>query len=107
MDQPKSHDEAFKIANKSVEVAPKNPFSLDALGWVNLQRGDIKGGLEKLKEASSILPQDPVILYHLGVGYYKDNNPKEAKNALQAALNISTSFRGADQAAEILKKLSK
>jgi len=40
--------------------------------------------------------------------WLKDNNPKEAKNALQAALiNISKKFRGADQAAEILKKLSK
>jgi tetratricopeptide (TPR) repeat protein len=106
-EQPKSHDEAFKMATKSVEFAPKSPFSLDALGWVSVQRGDIKGGLEKLKEASILLPQDPVILYHLGVGHYKNNNPNEAKNALQAALNISKNFRGADQAIEILKKLSK
>jgi hypothetical protein len=43
----------------------------------------------------------------LGVAYYKNNNPNEAKKAFQAALNISKNFRGADQAAEILKKLSK
>jgi len=106
-DQSKSYDEAFKMATKSVELAPKNPFSLDAIGWVSVQRGDIKGGLEKLKEASALLPQDPVILYHLGVGHYKNSNPTEAKNALQAALNISKNFRGSDQATEILKKLSK
>jgi len=105
--QPKSHDEALKMAQKAIELAPQNPFSLDALGWVYVQRGELKKGIEKLKEASSLLPQDPVILYHLGVGYYKNNNPKDAKNALQSSLNISTSFRGADQAAEILKKLSK
>jgi len=106
-EQPESHNEAFKMATKSVEFAPKNPFSLDALGWVSVQRGDLKGGLEKLKEASTLLQQDPVILYHLGVGHYKDSNPNEAKKALQAGLNISKNFRGADQAAEILKKLSK
>jgi tetratricopeptide (TPR) repeat protein len=106
-EQPKSHDEAFKMATKSVELAPKNPFSLDAIGWVSVQRGDIKGGLEKLKEASTLQPRDPVILYHLGIGHYKNNSPNEAKNALQAALNISKNFRGADQAAELLKKLSK
>lgn len=106
-DQPKGYDEALKMAQKAVELAPKNPFSLDALGWVSVQRGDIKGGLEKLREASGLLPQDPIILYHLGVGYYKNNNPNEAKNALQAALNISKNFRGSDQATEILKKLSK
>jgi len=106
-EQPKTHDEAFKMATKSVELAPKNPFSLDALGWISLKRGDIKGGLEKLKEASILLPQDPVILYHLGAGHYKNNNPNEAKKALQAALKISKNFKGADQATEILKKLSK
>jgi hypothetical protein len=53
----------------------------------------------------TLLPQDPIILYHLGAGYYKNNNPKESKNALQAALNISKNFRGADQAAEILKRI--
>lgn len=80
---------------------------MDVLGWVYVKRGEVKKGIEKLKEASCILSQDPVILYHLGVAYYKDNNPNEAKNALQTALNISKNFRGADQAAEILKKLSK
>jgi tetratricopeptide (TPR) repeat protein len=106
-DRPKSHDEALKMANKSVELAPQSPFSVDALGWVFIQRGDTKEGIVKLREALTLLPQDPVILYHLGVGHYKDNSPNEARKALQAALNISKNFRGADQATEILKKLSK
>lgn len=106
-EQPKNHDEALKMAQKAIELAPQSPFSLDSLGWVYVQRGETKKGIEKLREASTLLPQDPIILYHLGVGYYKYNNPKEAKNALQAALNISKNFRGADQATEILKKISK
>jgi tetratricopeptide (TPR) repeat protein len=106
-EQPKNHDEALKMAQKAIELAPQSPFSLDSLGWVYVQRGDTKKGIEKLREALALLPQDPIILYHLGVGYYKDNNPKDAKNALQAALNISKNFRGADQATEILKKFSK
>jgi len=106
-EQPKNHDEALKMAQKAIELVPQSPFSLDSLGWVYVQRGETKKGIEKLREASTLLPQDPIILYHLGVGYFKDNNPKEAKNALQAALNISKNFRGADQATEILKRLSK
>jgi len=106
-EKPKSLDEALKLAAKAEELAPKNPLSLDAVGWVYIQRGEVKKGIEKLKEALSILSQDPVILYHLGVGHYKNNNPNEAKKALQAALNISKNFRGADQAIEILKKLLK
>jgi tetratricopeptide (TPR) repeat protein len=106
-EQPRNHDEALKMAQKAIELAPESPFSLDSLGWVYVQRGETKKGIEKLRNASTLLPQDPIILYHLGVGYYKDNNPKEAKNALQAALNVSKNFRGADQATEILKKLSK
>ncbi len=106
-DRPKSHDEALKMAQKAIELAPKNPFSLDSLGWVYVQGGEAKKGIEKLREASTLLPQDPMILYHLGVGYYKDHNLKEAKNALQAALNVSKNFRGADEAAEILKRVSK
>jgi tetratricopeptide (TPR) repeat protein len=106
-EQPKSYDEAFKIAQKAIELAPQSPFSLDSLGWVYVQCGETKKGIEKLREASTLLPQDPIILYHLGVGYYKDNNPNKANNALQVALNISKNFRGTDQAIEILEKLSK
>jgi tetratricopeptide (TPR) repeat protein len=104
-ERPKESEEALKFATKAVELAPKDPLSLDALGWVYIQRGDVKKGIEKLEEASRLSSRDPVILYHLGVGYYKDGNAVEAKTVLEAALGISKDFRGADQATEILKKI--
>jgi tetratricopeptide (TPR) repeat protein len=106
-EKPKNYEEALKLATKAVELAPQDPISLDIQGWVYVQQGKNKKGLEKLKEASKLLPQDPVISYHLGVAYFKDNNPQEAKKYLRAALNISKNFRGSDQGLEILKKVSK
>jgi len=104
-EKPNGYEEALKFATKAIQLAPQHPFSLDVLGWVHVQRGEVKKGIEELKQASSLLPRDPNILYHLGVGYYKDGNPAEAKRILEAALNISKNFKGADQATEILKKL--
>ena len=101
------NDEALALAQKAQELAPNDPYALDVLGWVFVQRGEIEKAFSKLREASKSLPQDPVVKYHLGVAYYKHKNVKAATTALKEALRISNDFRGADDAKEILQKLSK
>jgi tetratricopeptide (TPR) repeat protein len=105
-EKPDKLDEALKLALKAKELAPQNPVSLDVLGWVYVQKGDIKKGLEKLNAASKKLPNDPVIQYHLGVAHYKNNDVKAAQKALQAAVRISKNFKGAEHAQELLNKIS-
>jgi|GEM_PF-2067741 len=106
-EQPEQSTEALKFAEKAVEHAPRDPASLDALGWVYVQQGQYKIGIEKLHAALNLLPQDPLAMYHLGVGYYKNNQPEQAHQWLQAALGVTKDFRGSGQAQEILNKISR
>jgi len=105
-EKPQKLDEAMKFAAQAEKLAPEDPIALDTLGWVHVQRGEIKEAIEKLKKASEDLLRDPLIQYHLGVAYYKNNNLKEAEKLLQAAILSSKDFKGVEHAREILKKIS-
>jgi Flp pilus assembly protein TadD len=104
-EKPKELDEALKLATKAEEVAPEDPFSLDALGWVYVKQGKMEKAIEKLNQATKLRPQNPMFQYHLGVAYFKNNELTEAKRALQAALNISRDFKGAVEAQRIFEKI--
>jgi len=105
-EKPDKLDEALKLALKAEQLAPRNPVSLDVIGWVYVKRGAIHKGLEKLDAAYKQQPNDLLIQYHIGVAHYENNDLKAAQKALQAALGISKNFRGADHAREILQKIS-
>lgn len=104
-EQPATIGEAKQLAEKAVALTPHDPAALDALGWVYIQQGEPKVGIEKLQQALGAGPQAPYVMYHLGVGYYQDNQPDQAKLWLEAALALTKEFRGNDQAQEILKKI--
>ncbi len=101
-EKPEHGSEALQFAQKAVGLAPKNPESLDALGWVYIQQGQFKAGIEHVQKAQQLLPRDPLVMYHLGVGYYRDQQPEEARKWLQAAVALSKNFNGRTQAEELL-----
>jgi tetratricopeptide (TPR) repeat protein len=105
-EKTENHAEAFNLAQKMVQLEPDNPVSLDALGWIYTQQGQVEIGISKLQTAISLLPQEPLVMYHLGIAYYKDNQLEKAKQWLQAALTISTQFRGSSQAETILGEIA-
>ncbi|HEU18602.1 MAG TPA: tetratricopeptide repeat protein [Deltaproteobacteria bacterium] len=105
-EDPAELSEALQYALKAEELAPGDPSVEDVIGWIYVKQGDVKNALEKLHTASKALPLDPVVQYHLGVAYYKNGEHKQARAALQEALKISRNFSGADDAIELLKKIS-
>jgi len=58
-----------------------------------------------LKEAAEKLPDQPLILYHLGMAYHKNGNRDLAIKALDRALKIDPKFQGADEARSTLNAL--
>jgi len=104
--RPDQLDEALKYAQKAVSLEPNGPYALDTLGWVYLQRGDADQALPSLKEASRLLPQDPLVQYHLGMAYYKNKAFAEAKEKLEYSLRLSKEFKGATEAEEALREMS-
>ncbi len=104
-EKPEKLEEALEFAIKGKVLDPDNPISLDVLGWVYICRGEADMGIPLLEKASEQLPRDPMIHYHLGVGYYNANNLEAAKRSLQIAVQSSQQFKGKKHAREILNKL--
>jgi predicted Zn-dependent protease len=96
----------LKFAKMAQDIAPEHPGTLDAIGWVYIQKNEIKKGLPKLKAASEHRPNDPLIQYHLGVAYYKNNDLQAARQALQNAISNPEGFNGRNHAQAILKEIS-
>lgn len=90
--------EALKWANVAVRSAPKDANFQDTLGWVLRANGDSVRALAALKQANVLAPQNPGILYHLGVLYQEAGNPLLASENYSKALAISTKFDGAGDA---------
>lgn len=90
--------EALPWAQKAVAANPKNANFLDTEGWVLRANGDAPGALAALKKAQALAPQDPGILYHLGVVYQESGNTALAAESYTKALAINNSFNGAADA---------
>jgi Tfp pilus assembly protein PilF len=90
--------EALPWAQKAVAANPKNANFLDTHGWIIRANGDAAAALVVLKKAEALAPQDPGILYHLGVVYQELGKPSLAAESYTKALAINKTFNGAADA---------
>lgn len=81
-----------EYAQKAYELSGKMPEIADTYGWVLLQTGNAKKGLDVLQEASIRAPHIPSIRYHLGVALYKNNKLDEAHKELGRLLRSGKTF---------------
>lgn len=70
-------DEAARLLNKASALAPKDPFIMDSLGWVQFRQGKLTQALATLEEAFRLRP-DPEIAAHLGEVLWQLNRRDEA-----------------------------
>ena len=90
-------------AEKAVAINPQSPNFQDTRGWIMYTAGDAPGALTALKKAAELAPQNPSILYHLGVVYQELGKSSLASENFTKALAIDKNFDGADDA---LRRLS-
>lgn len=95
-------DEALTLAEKAVAIAPQNGKILDTYGWILFKQKKNRAALDVLKKSASLLPDRPVVLYHLGAVYQASGNDNLAREHLEKALSISSNFKEADQARKLL-----
>lgn len=98
-------DEALTLAQIAKEQMPKDPSVMDTLGWIYLLKGSYLNALSELQDAQELVPENVVVNYHLGVAYYKNNQPKEAKEFLGKALELDSNFKEASEAKRLLAEL--
>jgi cytochrome c-type biogenesis protein CcmH/NrfG len=75
------------------------------LGWVYVKRGLPALALTPLEQAVRRDPKNPVYAYHLGTAHARGGDRDRARTMLQAALKLSPSFSGADDAKRTLQSL--
>ena len=98
-------DVALAHAQTAWEGNPEDPRIADTLGWVYYKKNAYLLAVNLLKEAAEKLPNEPAVHYHYGMALAKNNNPTEAKKALETALKLNPRFDGAEEARTTLEKL--
>lgn len=76
--------EALKLLTKALELAPKDPFILDSMGWVQFRLGHLDKAEEYLREAYAVR-NDVEVGVHLGEVLWAKGEREEAQNLWRAA----------------------
>ena len=80
--------EAERLLRKAVELDPDDAAIRDSLGWVMVERGDLKEGTQLLERAVAQTPEDPEVNYHLGEVYWRMGRHREAVDHWNLALEL-------------------
>jgi tetratricopeptide (TPR) repeat protein len=99
-------DRAVELAQRARQIAPGSPAVADTLGWALCQKGDSLQALNFLEIASSALPDEPEVEYHLGMALYGLGRETLAGASLTRAAASSKTFDGKDEIADALAVLA-
>ena len=97
-------DEAMFTAKKAFKLELSYNV-IDTYGWVCYKKKDYSRALKLFEDALQMKPNNPVILFHLGLTYMKLGDHEKAGLMLEKALSISRYFPGAERAKKILPEL--
>ncbi len=98
-------DTALIYAKKALEKANEHPGIIDTLGWVLYKRGDYAGALARFAKASELIPDNPTIRYHHALGLIKTGDKEKARDELEAALGVDSSFPEKKDAERLLSTI--
>ncbi len=96
---------AKATAEQAYKLASKSPFVQDTLGWILVQGGDSARGLDLLRQAASLAPDNPSIRYHLAIALAQTGDKTAARKELNQALRPGKPFAEAEHARKLLREL--
>ncbi len=102
VDRNENVDEAFKMLQRAVELAPRDGMIIDSLGWAYYRMGRYDDAVRELEKAVELKAGDPTINDHLGDAYWKVGRKLEAKFQWDHA---KTSNPEQEDLVKILKKI--
>jgi tetratricopeptide (TPR) repeat protein len=83
----------------------ENPAYLNTYGWVRYHQGQLDEAVTYLRRASTALPDNALMHYHLGMALLARGEAAQARNELEKALASEQPFPGRDAAETALKTL--
>jgi tetratricopeptide (TPR) repeat protein len=96
---------AYDLALKAREALPQDAEIARTLGILMFRRGDFRGAVRLLTEASQKETADGATWYYVGMSQYHLKQTKESKEALQRALAMNVPTPLAEEARRVLKEL--
>lgn len=94
-------EQALSSVQKAL-TAKRSGYIIDTLGWIYYKMGRYHESREQLEEASSLMPEDPVILEHLGDLYRALTLWEKAAEAYRKALERDPMAVGVEEKLQLL-----
>jgi tetratricopeptide (TPR) repeat protein len=79
-------DEAVQLLQRALKIEPGNPSFLDSLGWAFFKQGQLTQAETPLAEAAAKMPENSVVLEHLGDLRFRQQRYADAIVAWERAL---------------------
>jgi tetratricopeptide (TPR) repeat protein len=79
-------DQGYAFAKRARDLAPKDPFIEDTLGWILFRKGDYLGALPLVQDSAAKNPGDAEVQYHAGMVNYLLGREQEARLAFQKSV---------------------
>jgi putative PEP-CTERM system TPR-repeat lipoprotein len=96
---------ALDYAEKAHGLAPNSAAVADTLGWILVERGDTKRGVEILAKAAADAPKAVEIRLHYAKALVKAGDKAAAKRELESTLQAAGQHPLRAEAEELLKQL--
>ncbi|MFZ0427084.1 MAG: tetratricopeptide repeat protein [Acidobacteriota bacterium] len=104
-DRGENLTEALTLAQKARQIDPQNVHYADTLGWIYYKMGNYTLAVDQLEYSVNQGQTQPQHYYRLGMAYFKKGDAIHAKQTLRKALELSSTFEGADEARQTLAGL--
>jgi spermidine synthase len=104
-------EEALPLAERAVALASESGAGLDAFrrgmildtyGWILFRQKKAVTAREVLRRSAALIPDHPIVLYHLGAAEMACGNSAKGRELLQEALRAKSGFAGAEEARRLL-----
>lgn len=103
--QEKGDKRAEDYARKAYSIASEDGNVVDTLGWILVQNGNVEEGMELLRIAIQLTPDNPEYQYHFAAALAKQGQVERARTILEETLRNAGDFAGRDAAEELLLRL--
>ena len=88
-DNNENLEQALDLVRRAVALEPNNGAYVDSLGWALFRLGKFEEARRHLERANQLVPEDSVILEHLGDVYVALGDERRAREAYEHALAIN------------------
>lgn len=96
---------ALQLAEEAYKLSPEDASTLDTLGWILVQQGQIDRGLDLIRKAVAKQPDQPEIRWHMAYALHKKGDDKSARRELELLLNSGQRFRQEQEALTLYDRL--